>query len=396
MATRKRPAKKAAPKKRTQQNSNIQSAQRAAAQRRLERQDKGRNPEAAAKLEEARKLAEAKAATDPRRLLSKSTLAQNVKPGDSKPDGAPAAKGLSEAANKIAGIASGIMKDHQAEIKKPNPLADASKYGSSGNKARAARLTALMNDRNRVQNKKLTDAGKAVYMGARLNRAKIRNQGPERMDPESGRDTTTEAVGDDIRSADELMSWLADEKTFNQIRDAANKAGIDAQSYDDVAKLWDSVVKQAAATFSTTGKKVTPWAILQLRGKTMVGGKPQSKTTISTTIDEMDPAEAKSMIRNAAANALGRDPTREEIEDFIAKAQTIAKANPNVTTTTTNYGFDGEATDQTSFSRGGGDAVTAQAQEAALEQAKQSEDYTAFQAAGVYMPWLMDALASPI
>ncbi len=399
MARRKRPTKKAAAKRPVQQNSAIQASQRAAQQRRIQRAQQAAERGSPASSTQK----------DPRTGLPIPQPSGPVRPGDpvgrgaqlaaqGKSDGdkppAPVAQGLSQSANKIAGLANEIMKHKQAEVKKPNPLADASVYGDTGKK-RAERLTMLMNDRVAGQRRKLTQAGKAVWMGAQRNRAHIRNQGPERME-ENGKDYSVQAVGDDVRSTDELMSWLSEEDSFNKIREAANKAGIDAQTYDDVAKVWQSVVNQAASTYSTTGKKVTPWALLQLRGKTMVGGKPGSKTTTSKTIDEMDPAEAKVMIRNAAGQALGRDPTKEEIEDFIAKAQTIARANPNVTTTTTNYGFDGEATSQSSISKGGGDAVTAQTQEAAMQQLKQSEDYAGFQGAGVYMPWLEDALSSPI
>lgn len=403
MARRKRPAKKAAPKR---SNSNIQAAQRAATKERVERVQK--------KAESGRQAPSGPRTVnviDPRTGLVVPAPTGTARPGDpvgrganlaaqGKSDGsfgkpaapAPPFKGASEAANKIAGLASGIMGSKLQDRRK---LADTSLYGG-GEKERAAKLTERMNAQDQVRQTQLKKTGNAVWMGPKIANAKVRNRGPERFD--EGGDTTTQigAVGDNIVTKDELMSWLADESNFNKIKTAANKAGIAVESYDDVAKVWKSVVDQAAATFSTTGKKVTPWALLQLRGKTMKNGKPASKTTTSTTIDEMDPAEAKMMIRNAASQALGRDPSKEEIEDFIAKAQTIARRNPNITTTTTNYGFDGEPVSQSSVSKGGGDAVTAQAQDAAIEQAKQSEDYTAYQAAGVYMPWLMDALASPI
>lgn len=397
MTVRKRPARKKPAPKRT--NSNIQLAQKATTDARKTRAD-----ETAKKAEQGKlappmapavdpKVAAAQAATDPRNALSKNTLEQHTRPGEKKPGEVPAAKGLSQAANKIAGLASGLMETHQAQTR---ALADASLYGNNSDKNRAAKLTALMDAQDKTRVAQLTKTGNAVYMGAKVTNAKVRTRGPERVGEDGSTTTQIGPVGDDIVTKDELMSWLADETNFNKIKTAANKAGIDVQTYDDVSKIWASVVNQAAATYSTTGKKVTPWALLQLRGKTMLGGKPASKTTTSTSIDEMDPAVAKGMIRNAAANMLGRDPTKAEMEDFIAKAQTIAQANPQVTTTKTNYGFDGSPTDQTSSSTGGGDAVTAQAQEAAMTQAKQSEDYTSYQAAGVYMPWLMDALASPI
>jgi hypothetical protein len=403
VATRKR-TKRAAKKSSRRSNSNIQSAQRASVERRLERnreqRETGKQPP---KQDQGQ---QAKTVIDPRTGLPVKPPSGPARPGDPVGRGAnlaaqgrsdgdpkkplPTFKGASEAAQKIAGLGSGIMEKKAEERRK---LADPALFGVS-DKSIKNRLTAQQNAIIELRNKKVKAAGEAVFMGSTKHQVRRPSRGGE-FEGGTNRVPATIDV-DDVRTKDELMSWLADEANFNKIKAAAQKSGIDVQSYDDVAKVWKSVIDQAAATFSTTGKKVTPWALLQLRGKNMVNGKPASRTTTSTSIDEMDPAEAKAMVRNAAGQMLGRDPTKEEIEDFIAKAQTIARRNPNVTTTTTNYGFDGEPVSQSSISKGGGDAVTAQAQEAALEQLKQSEDYTSYQGAGVIFPWLTEALASPV
>lgn len=418
MATRKRTAKRAQKKPAARTNSNIQSAQRASVEKRLAAQEAQKSKGTAnggatpkkGSLPPDKQNSTLSAGnpplTDPKvqaaqdsvnsrnsSTLTKSTLAQNTRPGDN----GDTFKGGSEAANKIAGLAMNLMQQHQAQAGPQRKLADASLYGQSDAK-RAQNITErtlAISDAKRASI--LKNGGNAVWLGTTKKTIQLRNNGPERFD-ENGRDTTTQQVevNADVRTKDELMSWLTDDKMFNQIKKKMTDAGIQVQSYDDVAKLWQSVVDQASAAYSTIGKKVTPWALISMRGKSMVNGKPAPKTTTSTSIEEMDPAQAKVMIKNSLSQMLGRDPKQSEIEDFISKAQTIAAQNPQITKTTTNYDIAGNPTDQTSVSSGGQDVVTAKAQLAAEEQAKQSEDYAAYQGAGVYMPWLMDALSAPV
>jgi len=402
VATRKRrAAKKPTPKP----QSSVQSAQRAANQRRLEREQE-RKAQAAAKKPTGPPppgQPQAAAVVDPRTGLTIPAPGPN-RPGDpvgrganlaaqGKSDGRPKepagpAKGLSEAANKIAGLASGIMETRAAERK---ALADPALYGVSDKRIKD-RITAQKNAIQEAKNAKLKQSGGVVYYGSKKEQIRRPQQGGEF---EGGTNRIPQSVDvDDVRTKDQLMTWLADETVFNQIKKRMQQSGLDVQSYDDVAKLWKSVVDQAAATY-TAGKKVTPWALISLRGKQMVGGKPANKTTTSTSVEEMDPAQARLMVERSASELLGRAPTSAELEDFIAKAQTIARANPNVTKTTTEYDFAGDPVGQSSISSGGADVVSAQAQVAATDAAKQDEEYGAYQAAGVYMPWLMDALASP-
>jgi hypothetical protein len=419
VATKREPRKKTTPRKRAtkRSNSNITAAQKAADQKRQADKDAQSESARKARLASYAKQNDEKASAgnpalevvDPRTGLK----VPASKPGDKAIPGRPvqrgeqlAREGTSDKGNsvKLPGFGLGFNDRKQAEENPPpkpapqKPLADARFYGSS-DKANRDRLVALRNEQiaNKVDprtGKKLKDTGNAVYMGTTKQQIRRAIRGGEF---EGGQNRTPESIDvDDVRSADELMSWLSEEKTFNQIRDAAKKAGIDVQSYDDVAKVWEQVVKQAAATYSLSGKKVTPWALLSLRGKSMVNGKPASKTTTSSTIEAMDPAQAKVMLKNSLAQMLGRDPRQDEIEDFIAKAQTIATQNPNVTTTTTQFGFDGEPVSQSSVSRGGSDVVSAKAQLEAERLAENAPDYAQYQAAGVYAPWMFEALSSPI
>lgn len=400
MATRdnkkpaRRPAKKKPAKKAT--NSKVEEARRAAVERRLERDTlhQKATAERTRLQQEARKKGEIR---PPEKGVDSSqaySVASGEKPPENPREGIN--HSLSDAANKITGLATPLIKSAQAKAAlERKPLSNPELYGAS-TKTRAAKLAEIMNAQTEQAMAQVKKAGNAVFMGQK--KGKIRVAGPQRMDPEGlpGGDTVTETVGDEILTKQELLSWLSDETKVAQIKDVANKAGINVETYDDIAKLWGSVVDMAASSYSLAKKKVTPWSIIQLRGKYMgPDGRPKSRVTTSTSIDEMSPEEARLMFERAAMDQLGRQPTKAEIDDFIAKAQTIARQNPAVTTTTSQMGFDGNVVSQTSRTVGGSDEVAAKSQLAALDQARQSEDYAAYQAAGNYFPMLFEALQAP-
>lgn len=363
-------------------NSKIAEAQRAAVERRLERDAQRVQASAQNKRQgDDAKLKEAQKFVDPRESRPP-VLEQKTKPNRT-----------ATAGDEIAGLALSFGLPNQLPKK---PLADPALYGNSAAN-RQARLNAMKEAADKQNNAALTKAEKAVYMGP--GKLKMRTPGPRRFDDNSPDGTEMVTAGDDVQNADELMAWLADPQKFEEIKAVANKSGLNVQSYEDVAKLWESVVKQAAVTFSRTQKKVTPWALIAMRGK-YVGpdGRMQDRVTTSTSIEEMDPAEARNMFSQTAQQYLGRAPSKIELDDFISKAQMIARNNPAITTTRSQVGFDGEVEQgtTTSVTKGGQSVVNAQAGEAAQEMAKQDEDYGAYQAAGVYFPLLFDALNSPV
>lgn len=399
MAARKT-AKKTA---RRRTNSKIQDAQKSTFERR--EQDKKRREEAIAKEQAAKKRTGT--STGP---LGNTQMGP-AQPGttrmqrsESKESSSSAAlkniqnidpNSLAEANEKIAGIAAAVRASAIAQKKRT--LADSKMYGISDRNIQA-RLAALKNAQDETRQRALKEKGNAVYMGQ--VDSKIRNRLPgDGGDFEGGQYRIPEKVAiDNVVGKDDLLAWLSDPKKVEYIKTMAQKAGLDVESYEDIGKLWESVVKQAAQTFSVTGKKVTPWALMQLRGKYAVGGRMQDKVTTSTSIEEMDPAQARLMFEETTSKFLGRAPTKAEIDDFIAKAQTIAKANPRISTTTSRVGFDGEIEQgsQMTVSRGGQEVVNAQSELAARDMAKDSEEYGSFQAAGTYMPLLFEALQSPV
>lgn len=282
----------------------------------------------------------------------------------------------------------------QAASKEKYPAADPRLYGITSTKQRAASLSERMTavDATVQQQKR---QGQAVWMGLDPNAktVKIRRAGPARMD-ENGETTSEEKVGDLILTKNELLSWLTDDSKVSEIKTAAEKAGYTIGSYEDIAKLWTDVVSTAAQAYSTSSKKVTPFDLIKLRGKYLVNGRPADRVTTTTNIDAMPPETARMMIEKTAADMLGRAPTKQEVDDFVAKAQTIAKSNPTVTKTTQKLGLDGNVTSTVNSTTGGG--ASDKAQVAAMDAARQSEDYAAYQAAGNYFPMLFEALQSPV
>lgn len=359
-STRKKPA------------SKITQAQQAAVKARQERDTLRAQSDAEAKKRvDEYKLEEAKKFVDPHKP-TQPVLQQNEKP---------------KAVNGIPPVPTALQP--------ARPLADPSLYGNA-DKARTDRLDAYKRAMDATRKTLLSKNDNAVYMGP--GKVKYRNRGPQRIN-EDGSSTTDLVSGDDIQSKDELLSWLADPAKVDEIKRVANQAGLKVESYDDISKLWQSVVAMAASTYSRTSKKVTPWALIAMRGKYAgPDGKMQDKVTTSTQIDEMDPAEARGLFEQTATNMLGRTPSQAELDDFIAKAQMIARDNPAISTTRTKVGFDGETEQGTSqtVTKGGAQVVNAKAQVAASDMAKQSEDYGAFQAAGTYFPLLFDALSAPV
>ena len=383
-----------ASRKRRAPESSVATAQRAASERRKEREQETKQRQEYIRKRAAQRPAYqnplAGAKLEPRTDVPMANAGRGVDQDEVAKRDNVAGRSLSEAANKIAGLGSGIMQTREKERR---ALADPSLFGVS-DRAIKSRIIEQKNAIQEFKNKKLKDSGGAVYWGTKQEQIRRPQRGGEF---EGGTNRIPASVGvDDVRNKDELISMLTDEGQFNEIKKRAQAAGLDVQDYGDVAKLWESVVKQAAAAFSTGGKKVTPWAIMQLMGKQAVNGRPASKTTTSTSIEDLDPSQARLMVERSATELLGRAPTKAELDDFVSKAQTIARANPRVTKTTTDYDFAGDPTNQTSTSTGGAEVVNAQAQVAAQDMAKQDEEYGAFQAAGFYMPTLFDALASPI
>lgn len=271
-------------------------------------------------------------------------------------------------------------------------LANPANYGKTG----AARLKEARMASEDLRIKKLKKQGKAlVYMGDIIApKVKARYDEDFAQTESDAKAAEGQSIGDNIVEAQNLRGWLYDESRYNDIVKRARAVGLNPQSFDDVEKLWDKALERASLAFAT-GQKVTPWAILGMMGKNSQGGK-STRTTTDVAIDEMDPATARRMVQNAAKELLGKDPSEAQVDDFIARAQLVARSNPRVTKTTSQLGFDGAIESQSSITTGGGQAVSDQAALEAEEMMKADPEYGEIQASTTYMNALMDAINSPV
>lgn len=134
--------------------------------------------------------------------------------------------------------------------------------------------------------------------------------------------------------------------------------------------------------------------------------KPQSQST--TTVYDLAPEDAKSILEQAIEQKLGRAPTPEEVEDFIAAAQTRAENNPTRVTQKFIPGQAGGEGDEVTVQREGGQVVgttvtnvnegfdEADVARMAEETAEAAPDYASYQAVSQYFPALVQALGSTV
>lgn len=169
-------------------------------------------------------------------------------------------------------------------------------------------------------------------------------------------------------------------------------AGYDVENMRDaqLAQLWGGYVQQAGQYYSN-GKKLTPWDMLakDRRQREAYMNTPRSETTTSTSTDLSTFEDARAIMYEVARSLLGRAPTKTESKQIQSVLNSYEKANPTVTTTTTNYMGD-TVTGQESNTSGGVRAETRQM--LAMDEAKKDPEYGAYQAATNGMNWLQELI----
>lgn len=190
--------------------------------------------------------------------------------------------------------------------------------------------------------------------------------------------------------SNQFYNW--DNKTKNKFLAQLNLAGYDTNSMKDsqVAQLWGNYAAQAAQYYSQ-GRKMTPWDILakDREQREAYLNTPRSVTQSSTAYDMSTKEDAHGIFLQAAQSLLGRDPTKAEIASFQKALNSYEKANPTVTTQTTNYMGD-TVTGQTSTTKGG--VKEGARQVMAMEDIKADPEYGAYQAATTYYDAMMEMI----
>ena len=114
------------------------------------------------------------------------------------------------------------------------------------------------------------------------------------------------------------------------------------------------------------------------------------KTQVDISRDIWSVSEARGLALATIKNALGREPTKEEYEDFIAALQTEQRENPQKTRT--RYVYDeGELVRTNSRTTGGVDEEMF-----AYDQARAMPGYAEWQAIGTYLPTALSVLGAGV
>lgn len=189
------------------------------------------------------------------------------------------------------------------------------------------------------------------------------------------------------------MYFGFDQKTRDKFLSQLQLAGYDASTLNDnkLSQLWAGYVAQAAGYYAS-GKKVTPWDVIakDMTQREATVAQPRTVTSTQTQAQMSSKTDASALFEQAASSLLGRSPTKSESAKFFGALNKYEKANPTVTTTTSNYSGEGDLTSQSSTSSGG---VSADARAyLAEQQAKADPTYGAYQAATTYMGALMQAI----
>ncbi len=190
--------------------------------------------------------------------------------------------------------------------------------------------------------------------------------------------------------ANQYYKWS--DKTKNKFLTQLNLAGYDTSTMKDsqIAQLWGSYAAQAAQYYSQ-GKKLTPWDILSKdrEAREAYMRTPRTVTQTATSYDLSTREDAHAIFLQAAQSLLGRDPTKAEISAFQKALNAYEKANPTVTTTTTNYMGD-TVTGQSQTTKGG--VKEGARQLMAMEDIKADPEYGAYQAATTYFDAMMEMI----
>lgn len=207
---------------------------------------------------------------------------------------------------------------------------------------------------------------------------------------------TNSPQGQITSTAAALNMPAVSEEAYNETLKKMQALGFPVQSFDDVMKLWAQAVNRASTMFTASDGKnqITPWDALSMyateTGVAGTGGS-QTHTQVSRSVNELTEGQSWSVLRGTLQQALGRDPSDDELRNFTYKMSTLAARNPSITKSTTTTSVDGNSSTN-SHSSGG--FTSDDAAEAALSDAQESPEYGAYQAATTYYNAAMNSLGA--
>jgi hypothetical protein len=129
-------------------------------------------------------------------------------------------------------------------------------------------------------------------------------------------------------------------------------------SPSEVGDVWSWAIEQIDAAEELGADPVDPWHWLEQRkaqaeAEAAEENGPRTVTQTQRTVNLTDPVTAGAVIDMTLRNLLGRRARDDEREQFLSTLRSQEQANPTVSTTTTNYGPEGESVDSSTTTTGG-------------------------------------------
>lgn len=197
-----------------------------------------------------------------------------------------------------------------------------------------------------------------------------------------------------------------DREEFLRLRNLLIAAGVvgTTASFLDV----EAAMEEIALRSATSSSRISPLGYVknlarmngfdpgEIGSDPNFGGETEDLFTgkqkqVSRSISEITEGQAWASIQGNLQQMLGRDPTDQEVRDFMYRMNRLAAENPNITTTVQRY-KDGELMSQTQRNDPGFTAAD-MAQEA-YEQVQNDPEYAEYQAATTYFSALQQALGA--
>lgn len=180
----------------------------------------------------------------------------------------------------------------------------------------------------------------------------------------------------------------------------ARRAGLVGKSPSptDLASAWSKAVASAEKYNSATPDKskwVSPWeavdklALLDAASQGGVYDQFAPKTTVQRNARVYNSSELANNAEQILRSELGRGPTQAELAAYTIAVNAASAANPQVTTTTTQFDQEGQASFQDSSTAGGIDP-----NQVMLDRVRNDPERARYQAAAVYLPDVFKALGA--
>lgn len=245
-----------------------------------------------------------------------------------------------------------------------------------------------------------------VYLGSRVDTAFHPNETALTDREHAGMDSAArfakqkQDVESGMASLDEAKAKFNDPNYFSDsekgmLGQALARVGIidNPGNMQAIQNQWEDAVAEAAQRLYH-GQVITPMQVLANRinfaRNQNQGTSATSRTDTTTNFSIPSVEDAHALVKNIFQQALGRDPTDNELAKYSSMAVGIAKSNPSTSTTETTRDKNGNTSSHTTTTQKSVGA--AGMQDAILTKLQADPEYGAYQAATTYFNAVMQML----